>query len=141
LPQVPIYEAPDREIAIPDRGVEALGSAARRLGALGQEEGQMIRQGSADIQQGLSRLGSGVDDLGKFQTTHETTQEVLNGSEALAATNSALTQQWQKLTSDPANLKNPNLAQDFLENNVRPAVEQVNELPDHGRATLGCRTQ
>ena len=85
----------------------------------------MIRQGSADIQQGLSRLGSGVDDLGKFQTTHETTQEVLNGGEALAATNSALTQQWQKLTSDPASLKNPNLAQDFLENNVRPAVERV----------------
>jgi hypothetical protein len=125
LPQVPIYEAPDREVAIPDRGVEALGSAARRLGTLGVEKAQLINKGAQDIQQGFERLGSGVDQLADFQKTHETTQEMVNGGETFAATNSALTQQWQKLTSDPNNLKNPNLAQDFLENNVRPAVEDA----------------
>jgi hypothetical protein len=125
LPSIPIYEAPDKEVAIPDRGPEALGSAARRLGTLGVEKAQLINKGAQDIQQGFERLGSGVDDLGKFQTTHEATQEMLNGNEAIAATNNTLTQQWQKLTSDPADLKNPTLAQDFLENTVRPAVEQV----------------
>jgi hypothetical protein len=124
MPTIPIYEAPAREVAIPDRGVEALAQAGRRLGQLGNERGAEIRQGAADIARGAEQFGNDLENAGKLQTAKEGNAEVLNLGAQAAIANNALTQAWQQ-TLATSNPTDPNVKQKFIENNVLPTYQDL----------------
>ena len=73
MPTIPIYEAPAREVPIPDRGVEALAQAGRRLGQLGNERGAEIRQGAADIARGAEQFGNDLETPASYRLPRKAT--------------------------------------------------------------------
>jgi hypothetical protein len=124
MPTIPIYEAPAREVAIPDRGVEALAQAGRRLGQLGNERAADISRGAEDIARGAAQFGNDLENAGKLQTANAGNAEVLNLGAQAAITNNALTQAWQQ-TLAGSNPTDPNVKQKFIENNVAPAYQDL----------------
>ena len=126
MPTIPIYEAPAREIAIPDRGVTAIAQAGRRLGQLGNERAADIAKGAEDVARGAEQFGNDLENAGKLQTANEGSAEILRLGAQSAILKNALGQQLQQTIagSDPTD---PNVQQKFLDEKVLPAYDQLEQ--------------
>lgn len=130
MPTIPIYNAPNTPIEIPNRGVEALATGARRLGQLGNERANEIRGEYSDIAKGAETLGKGVASVGEQYQNLEGQQDVLGVSKVAAALQNNLAQQWQKVSTSG----HPEDAQAFLSDYANPAIE---ELYSHAQTAKG----
>jgi hypothetical protein len=126
--KVPIFQAPDRALNVPASGVEQLGRAGARVGQMGNEIRALDIQGGNSLARGVDALGKGADEIGVDLQQHEAIADMNNINTVHASTLLQLTQAQQKFFSDPANANNPQAVQQFQDNVVQPAADNLTDM-------------
>ena len=126
--KVPIFQAPSRALSVPTSGVEQLARAGQRIGQMGNEVRALDIQGGNTLARGVDTLGKGADAIGVDLQQHEAIADMNNLNTAHASTLLQLTQAQQKFFSDPANANNPQAVQQFQDQYVTPAADNLEDM-------------
>lgn len=136
MPRIPEYEAPNLALPTADRAVEARSQAGRRVSAMYEDAGGSIRESGRMITQTGARAADVMKDLGRIAENQIAHREVSQGAADFAKLQDGIQREWDATVKN-ADPNDPTVAQQFLEERVRPQIEQFTNkgfLSERGRA-------
>lgn len=101
----------------PALNTDKANEAATQLSRSAALEGGYYRQAGEDYKQAGKTLGDAIDN-------HEYMNEVSTGAAAGAALSNNKLKEWQQIATQPGAVNDKNLQQNFLDNNLEPALQQ-----------------
>lgn len=104
------------------RSVESTSQAIARGGMHIRAD---LQEAGNALKQGVTAVGQGLDEVGKKLEQHETFDEISSGAANVATLNDNLSQKWNDVSSAPGAAQNPDLAKNFREQYVQPALDQL----------------
>lgn len=122
MPNIQEVEAGSGAIQVPERGSEAFAQEGRRVGSFYHQIGEDV--------------GGTVKQLGDQYVEHQTNMEVSHLYAATTTAEQNLQTAWTAYTADPANRGRPDLASSFMEQHVKPVLD---ELASHAQTDTGKR--
>jgi hypothetical protein len=135
IQKIPIFSAPDKQLDVPASGAEALARGGARLGQIGQEEQRLDTQGSEAIARGIEQVGRGGEELGNSVQQTDNQTDLVNVNNVHADLVGSLQQAHDQFFAN-ANPTDTNAADDFREQVLEPAVEQ---LKDAAQTKIGIQ--
>ena len=116
MPKIAEFDAGNLRLQPSEIGVESTAAAGRRLGGF-------FNQIAASKQSTGERLGSAVRDAGDAGVQQMEHAEVHRGAASLMGLIQGKSQEWNDIASH-ADPNDPSIGQDFVENNLNPALEK-----------------